>query len=378
MKKRQMILLPQVNAHSFVFFYEAGTSGRSWSIRDYSVPYKVSQYRASAFDWTADQVHSMALASLDAPTHPTSDLDFWHKHTVACNQKAETLINSLSKAPNQQFVSDDLPNGVQRSHISSGIQPILNLRLLESHHKWTKAGDRHRILHSPNSEDWVTWNVFQILLSRHPHDWFPILISAARRRNNLLNFSFPAFPLPDLKLWTLVSAPPAYECSRRAAMLASGNAVWNARGRDPKPVEGESEIEIAIEHPEYLVVIEAKLLHDISPDVTNDPARNQIVRNIDCLIEMAGRRTPMFWMLVRDLEPKRAYVQLMNAYRANPALLAAALPHRAPELLNNIAGNLTTLQWSNFAEYLFEESSDEHVTRVKNELKRRITTLRTL
>ena len=41
-KKRQMILQPEVNPISLLLFFERGNSGASWSIRDYSVPNRVS------------------------------------------------------------------------------------------------------------------------------------------------------------------------------------------------------------------------------------------------------------------------------------------------------------------------------------------------
>ena len=66
--------------------------------------------------------------------------------------------------------------------------------------------------------------------------------------------------------------------------------------------------------------VEAKLGSDISMNTKYDPQRNQIVRNIDCLIENAGERLPIFWMLVRDEAPERAYVQLMKNYKADPSI----------------------------------------------------------
>ena len=49
MKKRQMILIPQVNPSSFVFFYEMGNSGSSWSIRDYSNSTLGEEVRSNRF-----------------------------------------------------------------------------------------------------------------------------------------------------------------------------------------------------------------------------------------------------------------------------------------------------------------------------------------
>jgi hypothetical protein len=56
-------------------------------------------------------------------------------------------------------------------------------------------------------------------------------------------------------------------------------------------VEGNSEIDLIIESSSLLIYIEAKLDSDISMRTTHDPARNQIIRNIDCLLDSARGRT---------------------------------------------------------------------------------------
>jgi hypothetical protein len=43
-KKRRMMFIPEVNSSSFVFFFERGNSGTSWSIRDYSIRNRVKEY----------------------------------------------------------------------------------------------------------------------------------------------------------------------------------------------------------------------------------------------------------------------------------------------------------------------------------------------
>jgi hypothetical protein len=77
-------------------------------------------------------------------------------------------------------------------------------------------------------------------------------------------------------------------------------------------------------------------------------------------------------MLVRDEDPSRAYVQLVNAYRGDPGLLARDLPHRKPEDLERICRNLTILRWSDFKEMVCEPNADLQVAAVKRELERRI------
>jgi hypothetical protein len=105
-----------------------------------------------------------------------------------------------------------------------------------------------------------------------------------------------------------------------------------------EPVEGPSEVDIAFEHRDFLIFTEAKLTSDISAGTTYDPQRNQIVRNIDCLISSAGNRDSMFWLLVKDDAYTRAYVQLVNAYKSDPGVLIRELPHRNPATLRFVAG----------------------------------------
>ena len=148
--------------------------------------------------------------------------------------------------------------------------------------------------------------------------------------------------------------------------------IWAARATASEPVEGPTEVDVTIESDAFLIFIEAKLGSDISMNTTYDPHRNQIARNIDCLLEKAGQKTPAFWMLVRDEDPSRAYVQLVNAYRSDPGLLARDLPHRRPEHLEGICQNLTILRWNDFTELVCGIDADEQVAAVKHELGRRI------
>jgi hypothetical protein len=85
---------------------------------------------------------------------------------------------------------------------------------------------------------------------------------------------------------------------------------------------------------------------------------------------------PLFWMLVRDEAPERAYVQLMKNYKADPSLLARELPHREQAVLDTVAQNLTILLWSEFSELVCGPGWDAQRTAVKQELERRILAVR--
>jgi hypothetical protein len=372
MKKRRMIFIPELNPKSFVFFFERGNSGASWSIRDYSIRNRVKEFGPRDFRWNADDICLKADQSFDAPTHHTGDLAFWHQHTSECNAR---YLGCVEVAP-------PAAAAVALAPVSSTVRvvvvppskeiPVLNLEQLQDLPKGRKAQDMDRILHSPNSEDWVTWNFFQILLKQFPSGWWGHIVSAARRRNSDLNFPFDDRSLPASKLWMSVRSPSSYETRSRARMLASDNSEWISRAQLPDPVEGSSEIDIAVEHERFVVFIEAKLGSDVSMFTSHDPQRNQIARNIDCLIEKAGDRMPIFWLLVRDEEPARAYVQLMNCYKSDPSLLARDLPHRDVETLNHIAQNLTIVLWSDFKELVCSLGPDPEENTVKQELERRI------
>lgn len=369
-KKRRMMWIPEVHPTSFVFFFEKGDSGNSWSIRDYSAPSRVSTYGPDQFPYTANEIRQKARCSENAPTVPTKDLDFWHKYTLECNRR-----NGLP----QQTTGDAEPAPphlpARTAATPEPKYPILNLPALLQSSKAQKPQDMERILTSPQSEDWVTWNFFQLLNRRYPQTWWSHFLEVARRRNSSLTLYADArFGPPALNLWTRVPAPTLYEVQSRIRMSASGKPQWIQRAAHPAPVEGISEIDISLESGQVMIFIEAKLGSDISMSTSYDPGRNQIIRNIDCVLERAGSRQPAFWMLVRDLQPTRSYVQLMQAYQADPGILARDLPHRDLRQIREIAQNLTILLWSDFAGLVCSSQpvSDPEAAAVIAELSRRI------
>jgi hypothetical protein len=157
-------------------------------------------------------------------------------------------------------------------------------------------------------------------------------------------------------------------------MRASGDPLLAARSKDPKPVEGNSEIDVVIESGSFVIYVEAKLEADISMRTTYDPARNQIVRNIDCVLDAAAARAPHFWMFVRDAGSGRAYTELMRQYRDQPGLLVRELPHRDPVALRELARGLVVLTWREISDGICETAphDSELLLSVKRELRHRI------
>jgi hypothetical protein len=183
--------------------------------------------------------------------------------------------------------------------------------------------------------------------------------------------SLSAACVPAVVFWQTVPPPSTYEVASRKRMAKSENELWIERAKNPDPVEGDSEIDITLFGEEHLTFIEAKLSHDISPRTTYDPERNQIIRNIDCLLEHAAASTPYFWMICRDVGPSRSYVQAIDAYRSTPAMLASALPHRDPKVLTDVIERTTIFLWRELLDLLDVPSLDTEQVRVLEELRRR-------
>jgi hypothetical protein len=156
-------------------------------------------------------------------------------------------------------------------------------------------------------------------------------------------------------------------------MRRSDNPDWVARSYDPKPVEGESEIDIILRNCSLMVFVEAKLGSDISLRTKYDPQRNQIVRNIDCVLDQAKGRTPIFWMVVRDAGQTRAYTRLLNRYPAHPDALAGELPHHDPERVMGLARNLSLVLWRDFVDAAVKvlPGDDADINSIKDESRSR-------
>jgi hypothetical protein len=368
---RQMIFIPEICPTTFLFLFDRG---KNWSMRDYSMGNPPKVYRPGDLlgtaDWTADDIRNKARHIIEERVVHT-DSEHWHLRTMELNNEHGIgMAGSEAAMAGARFVQVSPP--LRKAAPLEDDFPVLNLDKLRALPKGFKTGDMDRILRSPDSEDWVTWNFFQILLAEHPADWWSHILSAARRRNPNLILPFDDRSLPLHELWKRVCSPSQYEAQSRARMLASGQPASIFRARNLRPVEGFSEIDIAFEHDNFVVFMEAKLGSDVSMATTYDTQRNQIVRNIDCLIETAGERTPIFWLMVRDQKPVRAYVKLMDSYKRNPALLTSALPHRSADTLNRVAHNLTILIWSDFKELVCRLGADAQTDAVKRELENRI------
>jgi len=112
----------------------------------------------------------------------------------------------------------------------------------------------------------------------------------------------------------------------------------------------------------FSVVIEAKVLSDISHDITYDVMRNQIARNIDVMLERnddlcdpLDKRDPdkTLFLLVtpqvfKDNPGSRLYGYKMNEYRNDPKSLAQDLHHRKDCDWEVISKRIGWITWEEF------------------------------
>ena len=152
-------------------------------------------------------------------------------------------------------------------------------------------------------------------------------------------------------------------------MESSDNAEWRKRAQNSKPVEGPTEVDAVLKGDDYLIFVEAKLGSDVSEQTTYDPLRNQIVRNIDCVIEHTGDRRPYFWMFVKDRRPKFRYSAIIDRYRSDPRTLETEVPHRDPAVIACIVRGIAVMEWR---ELLLLLPNTPELLDVLAELRRRV------
>jgi hypothetical protein len=297
----------------------------------------------------------------------TTDLDYWHRCVTGYNKR---YLQKIIPPPNGSPEPIEFKAQTETAHC----YPVLALDRLMNHPKWLKRQDREWILGNGHSEDWVTWDAFALLASASGSEWWSRLLLLAAESNPNLVVPNEWLEIPDVKLWQTIRSPRAYEAASRARMRCSGNRERMLRSENPAPVEGKSEIDAIFQNSLLLVYAEAKLGSDISLRTTNDPSRNQIVRNIDCLLHNSNGRTPLFLMLVRDAGEGRAYTQLVSRYRQDPTVLVRELPHHDSETVASVARNLAIIRWSDLlAECIAGDTNDdEETSAVKKELRRRV------
>jgi hypothetical protein len=182
-------------------------------------------------------------------------------------------------------------------------------------------------MRSENSEDALTWNVFRSLAQVDPTFWLPRLF-----RRGFGNDGDVRAVSVGVKLWQRVQPPPALRLFQKD--------------------EGESEIDILIETERIAWFIEAKFRSDVSERTTNNPERDQVIRNVDVGSWFAGVRDFYFSLLLLDSARGTKGMALIERYAASRDEVLRRLPHR-PDRLANLRG-IGLLRWSDLAAVLAE------------------------
>jgi len=139
--------------------------------------------------------------------------------------------------------------------------------------------------------------------------------------------------------------------------------IWDsAHGK--KNLEGATNVDAMLLNPKngFAVIIEAKVLSDISVQITYDVMRNQIARNIDVMmdkndglcypLDKRESEKTLFLLitpkLFKDNPSSRLYGYKFNEYKNNPSSLAQDLPHRKDCDWQKISKRLGWLSWEDF------------------------------
>jgi len=185
------------------------------------------------------------------------------------------------------------------------------------------------------------------------------------------------FNTEDLKLYFEVDLPSPIIYKNNLYSLYKKDKIQEhqiipfiiASAHDKKTLEGSTQVDALILNPDngFNVLIEAKVLSDISIGITYDVVRNQIARNIDVMLESNERlcdpldkRDPdksLFLLvtpkLFKDNPSSRLYGYKIREYQdGNKGVdaLKRDLPHREKEDWENISSRIGWLIWEDFKE----------------------------
>uniref|UniRef100_UPI00397DB72E hypothetical protein n=1 Tax=Salmonella sp. SAL04284 TaxID=3159862 RepID=UPI00397DB72E len=85
--------------------------------------------------------------------------------------------------------------------------------------------------------------------------WWTDLLTLAIAENSRIVLPSSWRQFPEIRLWQRVPSPLKYEKASRERMRRSENTAWIDRSRDPKPVEGRSEIDLILANDALVVFV---------------------------------------------------------------------------------------------------------------------------
>lgn len=348
---RHFVFLRNVAPTTYLLFYHRGEQPKSYTLRDYSGGGKPRLIRGRDLPYSAEQVLKQAADRLAAPEHDLADHAFWREIILELNRHLAAHLPS----PGGRAGSAGAQVQVQR-------YPVLALpELLRHGTKRSRPEDLARILHSPGSGDWVTWNCVRLLAGIDPAAWWPRLVELARAENPALEIAADPRDLPELETWARHPAPAGQSAGLEPTAGAeqaagAGPALWIARGLmpEPEPAPDETEVDLTIRGRAYLVHVDAKIEPDQERSPSASAARGRILRRLDVLLEAAQDRRAAYWMLVRQGDHDQAQAQAVAELRRRPRDVAAKLRHRPADRIEALCKNLAVLRWADVVQYLLE------------------------
>lgn len=230
------------------------------------------------------------------------------------------------------------------------VNPVLFQKELEE--RLPHGEQRRRIQKEVESEDLISWNLFATLRRSEPTSrWLiPFLQRSFANFDDLQiqpHLLGEHLDKATIKLWVgkryAPTFPPSQERENwhRKYLGEKQGGIFQEWSKKRGKIEGSTEVDVVVRSEKVLIFIEAKYLSDISTDVSYDPWRDQIARNIDVgtyQAQLAEPQREFFFVLLtprwdNEYEQRsRLYWYKMHDYRQHPELLRAKLPHHDPTI----------------------------------------------
>lgn len=280
-------------------------------------------------------------------------------------------------------VKEDKSNNSKEKHLSHYILSIENFKkYLESDHK-EKSLDKLRKPRQIEKDEkfWTASSLMTLFYSANMVKEFTNLFSKTYGDKPPININswedcFSGEPNKNLHLFfeANLPSPVSYKdwlkqnIAERQFIPYILDCALDKKGEIKNNIERSTTVDAILINSKngFSVIIEAKVLSDISIDTTYNSMRNQLARNIDVMLERNDNlceplksRDPektLFLLITPELfrkNPKsRLYGYKFNEYKSNPCSLSDDLLHRNKESLDwtQITKRLGWLVWEEFKE----------------------------
>ncbi len=170
--RRWLLYVPEIEPKSFFFFYYVGQSGRSYSVRTYWSPKAPPRHRTQAdFDFTADEIMTLARHREQVPKHRVTDSQHWYAQTKRLNDKY--LGRAVGNEPRtiRQRASHELPKPTGASPFVSrdgaSLTTMADWQAQHPEHHWRAGYSAMELARSWSSAEGLP-QTFQRALNLHP------------------------------------------------------------------------------------------------------------------------------------------------------------------------------------------------------------------